>query len=194
VLDVGCGVGLLDVRLAPEVGELHGTDTSQSSLDAAARLVPGARFRHFDGETFPYPDDEFDCVFAICVLHHVPPAGRAAFAREMARVIRPGGIVFVLDHNPLNPLTRYVVSRCPFDRGAVLLRRASAITLLTQAGLRLGGSAYMTFWPRPSAVVERLESRIGWLPAGAQYHAWATRADGDAGRAEPSRAAPRRAG
>jgi SAM-dependent methyltransferase len=190
VLDVGCGVGLIDVELAAGVGELHGADTSQRSLDEATRLVPNAHFRHFDGQTFPYPDGGFDFVFAVCVLHHVPPAGRGAFVGEMARVARPGGIVFVLDHNPLNPVTRYVVPHCPLDRDAVLLRRASAVRLLAQPGLRFGGSAYIAFWPRPSTVVERLEPMIGWLPAGAQYHAWATRVRG-ADRADPSRAATR---
>ena len=186
VLDVGCGIGLVDAELVSGVGELHGVDTSQRSLDEAARAVPGAQFTHFTGERMPYAGATFDLVFAICVLHHVPPPRRAAFVGEMARVARPGGIVLVLEHNPLNPVTRYIVSRCAFDHDAVLLRRGSGLKLLREAGLASGGSGYIAFWPKRSALVERLERRIGWLPAGAQYYAWATKT-GRPAPAEPVR-------
>ena len=53
----------------------------------------------------------------------------------MARVLRPGGIAAIFEHNPLNPLTRRVVSNCVFDEDAVLLRRRRARGLLRQAGL-----------------------------------------------------------
>lgn len=175
VLDVGCGIGLVDAALAPHVAELHGIDTSRKSLEAAALAAPAARFHHFDGESMPYPETAFDLVFAVCVLHHITPARRDAFVREMARVAHPGGMVLILEHNPFNPVTRWMVSRCEFDRDAILVRRASAIALLAQAGLGPGGSAYISFWPWRSESVERMERKIGWLPIGAQYCAWATK-------------------
>jgi SAM-dependent methyltransferase len=176
VLDVGCGIGLVDAELAPQVAELHGIDTSQKSLEAAALAAPTAHLRHFDGRAMPYPEAAFDLVFAICVLHHVAPAGRAAFVTEMARVARPGGIALILEHNPFNPVTRWMVSRCEFDRDTILLRRASAMRLLTAAGLESGASGYISFWPWRSEPVERLERGIAWLPAGGQYYAWALKA------------------
>ena len=192
VLDVGCGIGLVDAELVSGVGELHGIDTSQRSLDEAAAAVPTARFRHFTGERIPYTDAAFDVVFASCVLHHVPPRDRTASVGEMARVARPGGIVVILEHNPLNPMTRYIVARCPFDQDAVLLGRASCARLLREAGLGDGGHGYIAFWPKPSAFIERVEQRIGWVPAGAQYYVWAIK--GPARPAEPSRPAPGRPG
>jgi SAM-dependent methyltransferase len=183
VLDVGCGIGLVDRELVSAVGELHEIDTSQKSLAEAALAVPEARFWHFDGERIPYPDGVFDLVFAACVLHHVPPSSWAAFVDEMARVATPGGIVLVLEHNPLNPLTRYLVFRCPLDDDAVLLRRASAVRLLARPGLGAGGAAYISFWPWRSESGERVERGIGWLPAGAQYYAWARKGRG--ARVEP---------
>jgi SAM-dependent methyltransferase len=187
VLDVGCGIGLVDAELVAGVGELHGIDTSRKSLAEAVHAVPAARFRHFNGERIPEPNDAFDVVFASCVLHHVPPRERAAFVGEMARVTRPDGLVMILEHNPLNPVSRYIVSRCPFDQDAVLLRRAAGARLLAGAGLRRGGHGYIAFWPRRSALIERIEQRIGWVPAGAQYYVWATK--GPACPAEPSRPA-----
>lgn len=184
VLDVGCGIGLVDAELVGGVGELHGIDTSQKSLEEAARAVPSARFRHFGGERVPHADAAFDLVFAICVLHHVPPRDRLALVAEMARVTRPGGIVALIEHNPLNPVTRHIVSRCAFDRDAVLLRCGTGAPLLAGAGLEPGGRGYIAFWPQRSAFIERVEQRIGWLPAGAQYYVWATK--GPAGPAVPS--------
>ena len=190
VLDVGCGIGLVDAELVSGVGELHGIDTSRKCLNEAAHAAPSARFSHFGGERIPHTDDAFDLAFAICVLHHVPPRDRWAFIAEMARVTRPGGIVAIIEHNPLNPMTRYIVSRCAFDQDAVLLRRGAAARLLAGAGLEAGGRGYIAFWPKRSAFVERVERRIGWLPAGAQYYVWATK--GPVGPAVPSRPAPRR--
>jgi ubiquinone/menaquinone biosynthesis C-methylase UbiE len=173
VLDIGCGIGLIDRELVNGVGELHGTDVSRKSLDRAAYLLPAAKFRHFEGKQLPYSDEVFDFVFAICVLHHVPPHERTAFVSDMARVTRTAGIVFVLEHNPFNPVTRHIVSRCPFDDDAVLLGCSEAANLLRYAGLSSVNSRYITFWPRRSVIVDRLEQNIGWLPLGAQYYAWA---------------------
>jgi len=110
------------------------------------------------------------------VLHHIPLTERAGFVGEMARVTRPGGMAFILEHNPLNPVTRYIVSRCAFDVDAVLVSRSAAVRLLQRAGLRPGGSSYIGFWPKPSAFGESLERGMGWLPIGAQYYAWGLRA------------------
>jgi SAM-dependent methyltransferase len=174
----------------PGVGELHGIDTSERSVREAARTVPAARFQHFAGDRIPHGDAAFDLVFAACVLHHVPPPRRAAFIGEMARVTRPGGLVAVIEHNALNPATRYMVSRCAFDGDAMLLGPATGARLLAGAGLEPGGHAYIAFSPWRSAFVERVEQRLGWLPTGAQYYIWATKGPGRS--EDPSRPAPGR--
>ena len=70
-------------------------------------------------------------------LRHAPRSSRMAhFMNEMRRVVRPGGLVCVIEHNPLNPLTRLAVTRCAFDRDAVLLRAGKTRQLLRDAGLR----------------------------------------------------------
>jgi SAM-dependent methyltransferase len=189
VLDVGCGIGLVDAELVSGVGELHGIDTSQKSLEGGARGAVGAlpAFRQ-------KADSACRCRLRPG-LHDLraAPSGardRPAFVAEMARVTRSGGIVAIIEHNPLNSVTRRIVSRCAFDQDAVLLRCGTGARLLAGAGLERGGRAYIAFCPRRSAFVERVEQRIGWLPAGAQYYAWATK--GPAGAASPSRPAPRR--
>ncbi len=94
-LDVGCGNGafteMLVGRCAP--ASVHGIDPSEGQL-AYARTRFAARvaqFRRGDATALPFPDDAFDAAVMPLVIFFVPdPAGGVA---EMARVVRPGGIV-----------------------------------------------------------------------------------------------------
>jgi SAM-dependent methyltransferase len=176
VLDVGCGVGLTDRLLVDRVASLHGIDISVESVAEAAKTNPSARYTPFDGTTFPLDDQSVDLAFAICVLHHVPPDERVGFTAELRRVVRPGGIVVIFEHNPLNPLTRVAVSRCDLDEGVLLARRRTTARLLEGSGLRVERSAYVIFTPtaRWAAGVDRA---LRWCPAGAQYYVAARRGD-----------------
>jgi ubiquinone/menaquinone biosynthesis C-methylase UbiE len=172
VLDIGCGIGLIDKDLDRGVATLYGVDTSLRSLEYARAKAPGACFIHYDGLRLPFRDSSFDAVFASCVLHHVPPAARSGFMAEMLRPLRPKGAVILIEHNPLNPVTLRTVSRCAFDADAVLLRSREAIQLITEAGAAVAGRRYVGFSPFRNSVVERAELAIGWLPIGAQYCVW----------------------
>ena len=169
VVDVGCGIGLLDRLLVGEVGALHGLDISEESVQIAAQGCPGAIFQHFDGCTMPYSSEAFDLAFAVCVVHHVPPAHRTQFASEMARVLRPGGLAVIIEHNPFNPITRLIVSRCEFDHDAVLLTPRTCRHLAREAGLEVVNQNFITFIPFRIPGAEQIEKCLGWLPLGAQY-------------------------
>ena len=97
---------------------------------------------------------------AICVLHHVAPAEWAHFLSEMRRVVRPGGLICVIEHNPLNPLTRLAVSRCEFDRDAVLLGASTTRKLMAAGGLREIGSRYFLLLPWEAKPARRVELRF----------------------------------
>src|SRR5436190_11517910 len=104
-LDVGCGVGLTDAYLEDEVGVLHGIDVTEGVVERASARNPWANYLVYDGTTTPFRDELFDITFAICVLHHVEPAKWADFVEELARVTKRDGLLVVMEHNPLNPLT-----------------------------------------------------------------------------------------
>jgi SAM-dependent methyltransferase len=169
VADIGCGVGLSDGRLAPAVGELHGVDMARGALEAAARNNPRVHYHHFDGERLPFEDGALDLAFAINVFHHVPLQDRSRLLTEMARIVRPGGLVAIYEHNPLNPLTRLAVHRCVFDADAELLGRGELGRLARGAGLELVMQAYIVFFPWRARVFSMTERALGWLPLGAQH-------------------------
>jgi ubiquinone/menaquinone biosynthesis C-methylase UbiE len=110
-LDVGCGNGaftqLLIERCAP--ASVIGIDPSQGQIDYA-RTRPGtkgAEFRVADAQALPLPDNSFDAASMALVIVFVPDPAKAA--REMARVVKPGGMVvtYMWDfphHTPLTPL------------------------------------------------------------------------------------------
>jgi SAM-dependent methyltransferase len=171
-LDVGCGIGSIHSTLAPRFAEFHGVDVSAGLIDVARANNDAVAYQAYDGSELPFESNTFDLSFAICVLHHVPPARWEAFTAEMARVVRPGGLVAVIEHNPLNPLTRLVTLRCAFDEGITLVGRRRLKQLMRSARMTDRGSRYILFSPWRGAVVEKVERQIGGLPLGAQYIAY----------------------
>jgi SAM-dependent methyltransferase len=133
ILDVGCGVGLMSRYVGEHFGELHGVDIAPGVVERAAENFPRGKFQLYDGKSIPFDEQSFDVAFTVCVLHHVPPEQWTSLVTEMARVLKPGGLLYIFEHNPYNPLTRRAVNHCPFDADATLLTRS----LLSMEWLRL---------------------------------------------------------
>jgi len=167
---VGCGTGETDRHLDGAFGSLHGTDVAEAAVARARKTNPHVEYRAYDGERLPHESGFFDLAFCINVIHHVPPAGWEGFARELVRVVKPGGLVAVFEHNPLNPLTRRVVSRCSFDEDAVLVPVRRARELLDSAGAPPEERRYILFVPSPAAWARTLERPLRAVPLGAQYY------------------------
>jgi ubiquinone/menaquinone biosynthesis C-methylase UbiE len=172
ILDFGAGIGnsLGPMRAVFPDAEIVLLDPSAQSLDMAAKRFPGqAHFTPFDGETIPFPDDRFDVVFVACVFHHIPEQLQAGLLGEIARVLAPGGSLFLFEHNPLNPLTRQAVRNCPFDKDAVLIAANDMRARIAAAGLPDARAVYRIFFPRPLARLRPLERFLTRFPLGAQY-------------------------
>lgn len=98
VLDVGCGTGTGLVPYLSAGCTVSGVDVSTEMLDRAKdRLGADANLQLTDGDTLPFPDNQFDLTTTTMVLHEVPEDQRDSFLREMARVTKPGGALMVID-------------------------------------------------------------------------------------------------
>lgn len=172
VLDFGCGIGNLipHITRALSHAKVCGVDPSTASVEMARAAYGGiARFDPISEGAIPHADSTFDIVVAACVFHHIAPAERSVWMREIGRVLRPGGWLFVFEHNPINPLTRKAVRECPFDADAVLLRSGELRGLAHEAALVDPAVDFIVFFPRALAALRFLEPSLSWLPLGAQY-------------------------
>ncbi len=168
ILDIGCGVGLVDSYLCSEFKNLYGVDIEDGVVSKAKVNNPGVNYIKYDGDNLPFEDNSMDFVFAINVMHHVPPSNWQNFVNEMRRVLKPRGAAAVFEHNPYNPLTRRVVSKCEFDRDAVLLSHNRISNLFKSAGLALSEDSYILFFPFKGKFFRTLEKGLKWIPLGAQ--------------------------
>jgi len=167
-LDVGCGKGELLELLRGDFREAAGCDVSGKMLESVAAGIDVRR--QADPLRIPFPSESFDFITAVCVYHHVLPEARAALTREIARVLRPGGIFCIIEHNPWNPVTRWIVSRTPVDRDAILLPAPESRRILQQAGLMPHAQRYFLYFPAALyAALGRLEPMLRSIPLGGQY-------------------------
>ena len=168
-LDFGCGVGVYHPHLTGAFTALQGVDVSAECLDVAKASHPWASYSAYDGRRLPFPDASFDVAFAITVFHHVPPEHWEESAADIARVLRPGGLFVIFEHNPWNPATRWVVSRCEFDQDAVLLSHRTAERLMRAAGLAPVTSRHILTAPLDMGWARTVDGWFEGAPLGAQY-------------------------
>jgi SAM-dependent methyltransferase len=173
-LDIGCGVGNYHPLLKLKFRALVGVDVSSACVGAARKRNAGVDYQIYDGITLPYADGSFDLAFSICVMHHVPPAYWGNFVREMRRVLRPGGVAVVFEHNPRNPFTMRVVNACPFDEDAVLLRNEETERLFREAGFGRVRSSFILSMPAANRFLRRIDCLFSGLRFGGQYYVIAT--------------------
>lgn len=169
LLDVGCGIGALHPAISPLFSSISGVDVSKDSIDRARDDNPENAYHHYSGAELPFEDDSFDMTLAACVMHHVPTQHWVRFMDEMSRVVAPGGMVCLIEHNPINPATSLSVARCPFDADAVLLGAGNMRRRMRSAGLLDVATRHFVFFPSNKPSIRKLERLLHWLPLGAQY-------------------------
>jgi ubiquinone/menaquinone biosynthesis C-methylase UbiE len=146
VLDVGCGTGTLALiaKQAAPGADLVGIDADPEML-AKARAKPGADAIRFDqgmADELPYEDASFHKVLSSLVFHHLGRRSKRAAAREIARVLLPGGEFHLADFGPPGGPLDWALSR-PVrygDGGSTIENFDGALpAILRDAGLQCDG-------------------------------------------------------
>jgi SAM-dependent methyltransferase len=143
IADVGCGPGHVTRYLAARHPAVVGLDLSDGMLAVARRHAPALPFAVADMRTLPVASGALAGAIALYSIIHLDPAGRAATARELARVLRPGGWLLVAFHidspeygmGETSHLTSFL--GVPVEMDGYYLDPAAVTADLTAAGLRI---------------------------------------------------------
>ncbi len=171
ILDFGSGIGnsvpYFRKYFAPS--KLYCCDVSSRSIEIAQRRFPGNEQFVLIDRHITLPSHSCDIVFSACVFHHIPHEEHAHWLAELRRVTKPGGLLVIYEHNPLNPLTVRAVNTCPLDVNAKLIRA----NVMRQRALKSGWVEarvnYRLFFPSLLKSLRPIERHLGWLALGAQY-------------------------
>jgi SAM-dependent methyltransferase len=176
LLDYGCGAGDL-MRVLAGLGaraSFSGCDVSTGMLAEAAQRWPAGQgaapaLVAQDGARTPFADGQFDVATVSAVLHHVALPERPAVYAELGRVLKPGGRLYVFEHNPRNPLVRHVIARTPIDANAILLDANEVQVGLLDSARYEVETDYLMFMPPGIKFLRAVDRALAWLPLGAQY-------------------------
>ncbi len=126
VLEIGLGLGADHERFAVSGAKLHGIDLTQRAVDITRHRLEMqglvSDLRVGDAEALPYADDSFDLVYSWGVIHHSPNTALAA--REILRVLKPGGIFKVMVYHTQSLVGLMLWMRYGFGRGKPLTSMA----------------------------------------------------------------------
>jgi len=116
VLDVGCGTGDLTLAAKRQTGggKVYGVDAASEMVEVArskaSQLGIEVDFRPGLIEALPFADDSFDVVLSSLMMHHLPEAVKTKGLREIHRVLKPGGHLFIVDMQRPVGLVSHVLS------------------------------------------------------------------------------------
>jgi SAM-dependent methyltransferase len=166
-LDVGCGKGDLLRAGRSSFARVLGCDVSTEMIAAAGDLDV---VHQGQPTCVPLADASVDVATAVCVYHHIDPLDRPALTADIVRVLKPGGIFAIVEHNPINPAVQVIIRRTAVDENAILLAARTARRLMRDAGLGVQSTRYFLYLPQRlyfrTPIVERALERV---PLGGQY-------------------------
>ena len=100
ILDLGCGTGRHVIHFAKEGFEVYGTDISETALTMTGKWLLSENLSaelmiHDLARKLPFADSFFEAVISIQVIHHARIGTIRKVIREIERVLKPRGLIFV---------------------------------------------------------------------------------------------------
>lgn len=110
VLDLGCGNGRYFEFFKKRNIDYFGVDSSEKLIEIAKKRNPKARFQTADALNLPFPENYFDKVYSVAVLHQIPSDEfRLQFLKEVKRVLKLGGLLILTVWKFHQPKERYLL-------------------------------------------------------------------------------------
>ncbi|MDY6938280.1 MAG: class I SAM-dependent methyltransferase [Cyanobacteriota bacterium] len=114
ILDLGCSVGLSTLALHRYYSRTQQTPVRTVGLDLSPYMLAVAKkrdekgeiaeWRHGKAEDTGFPDASFDIVTLQFVIHELPRHATRGIFQEVRRILRPGGVMAIVDNNPKSPV------------------------------------------------------------------------------------------
>ena len=126
LVDVGCGAMAFSLQLAEHAGHVLAIDPDavQAKKNRNAELPPNVEFREAGADQFPASDNSIDGVVFAYSLHHVPSEIYPAVYREIQRVLKPDGFLYVIE--PID---------CPWNKVMQLFHDEQVVRAAAQRSL-----------------------------------------------------------
>ncbi|HEY0298323.1 MAG TPA: class I SAM-dependent methyltransferase [Arachidicoccus sp.] len=174
ILDFGCGIGDATILLKqyfPFTKEITGTDTAATALEFARKQNSNeGKITYTEIKDFK-EKNKFDLCYVNGVFHHIPLEQRSEAVTMIYDALKPGGLLALFENNPLNPGTKLVMSRIPFDKDAITLTHWETRKMLTDAGFKVKiKPRFLFYFPKALQSFRRLEKLLIHFPLGAQYY------------------------
>ena len=166
ILDFGCGIGLMLSHLKESFKEskFYAYDDSSKSLDYIK-----AKYKDVNCINSLDISIKFNLIFVSNVIHHVKSTERNDLFKKIYDLLDSDGRLFIIEHNPYNPLTLRTVANCEFDVDAELIKKKNLINICKKNKFKIEKSGYIHFFPSKLNFLFKLEVYLKWLFLGAQY-------------------------
>ena len=176
ILEFGCGTGRNSVFMKKEFPEsqIYGCDVSEKSIEIARKINSTVQYDMVmsPGELLQVYKKPFDCIFISNVFHHIPFNEHQIWFHALYQILSNDGVIFIFEHNPYNPITKYIFHNSEIDRGAIMLKPSYCYNLFRNTNIKKIKLKYTLFFLWRNVFFETIERMLFWLPLGAQYYIW----------------------
>jgi len=157
ILEFGCGTGRNSFFMQKWFpgSTIYGCDISEKSLEIAQSINPAVHYDKITSTTdLSRYKQPFDCIFVSNVFHHIPFNEHQIWLDALYGILSKNGTIFIFEHNPYNPVTKYIFKNSEIDKGAAMLYPSYCYKLLKCANFAKIKRKYSLFFTWRNTVLE----------------------------------------
>jgi ubiquinone/menaquinone biosynthesis C-methylase UbiE len=168
ILDFGCGTGtsLKIISKYFKSSKIWGYDVSKEFIKKIKKQKNNFKLT---SNLKDIPNKKFDLIFVSMVFHHVDKKNHHKILSCCKKFLKNNGVLYIFEHNPLNPVTNYIFKNNPIDKNAEMVSPKKLITKSIKTKLKIVDLKYTLFFPKQLYFFRFFEKFLFWLPFGAHY-------------------------